>query len=93
MNPPGTIFPVHQVGYEGSTVTISCKSTKEPKWSKDGIPFTTFVTVFGNLVLTDIKDRDSGNYTCHGFLNKKSSSHFTVTSTLLVAGMYNNWLQ
>ena len=75
------IFPVHQVAPEGSTVTIQCDSPVNPKWFKDGEPFSS-TDRKGNILIRSVKLKDRGNYTCLGVFR---GNLFQVTSTLLVA--------
>ena len=85
MNELGTVFPSYHVTHEGTTVKISCYSQTEPKWTKKGFP-QHVLTLFGQIVLINVQQKDSGEYTCHGYINNRGTS-FNATSTLLVAGI------
>jgi len=83
----GTINPIIQLAYEGSSATFHCSSLTQPNWSKEGYPVKNATFILNLLLLTQVKETDSGEYTCEGTLNKKGKN-FTKVSTLLVGGEY-----
>ena len=82
---PGTVLPAYQLAYEGDNVLIRCFSETEPTWTKDG-KIHNFFSVLGTLTLTNVQEKDSGTYTCHGSLSISDDAMFTATYTLLVGG-------
>ena len=82
---PGTVLPAYQLAYEGDHVLSICFSEIEPSWSKDGKLLQLF-SVLGTLTLTNVQEKDSGIYTCHGTMTTHIDTIFTTTYTLLVGG-------
>ena len=81
----GTVLPAYQLAYEGDNLFIRCFSETEPTWTKDGKILQLF-SVLGSLALSNVKQKDSGIYTCNGSLSTSGDSMFTATYTLLVGG-------
>lgn len=82
----GSITPSHQVAYAGSSVQIICNSMKPLRWTKDGKELREDgLTVIQNneLLLINVAETHSGNYTCHGTGLKRSE---TQTSTEILVG-------
>ena len=81
----GTVLPTHQVEYKGNTATIFCFSLTKTKWTKNGKHISDSHSIKGVLLyIFYVKNRSSGNYTCHG--TKPDKSPFEATSELLVGG-------
>ena len=79
------IIPEHQVVYEGSIAHLYCITSTNPVWMKNGIPMV-LKTVSKSLTLVNVKEEDSGIYSCQGvYLNVIS---FSNTSLLLVASKF-----
>ncbi len=84
----GTVIPEHQVIYSGSCAVIQCISAREAKWTKHGktLDYLTFV---GILTISNVTERDSGQYVCHGVLDREGTQPFTRMASLFVACKFN----
>jgi len=77
------------VVYEGTHLSIICKSAKPPKWTKNGgaLPASLMVIAEATLIIMNAELQDSGRYSCHGSIDKLGKKKFVANSKLTVAGV------
>ena len=83
----GTIRPVYQVTFEGSTALIICTSKSNAHWTKDDNALPSRLQVNNNLMLQSVSHSDMGLYACHG--TYENDETFIADSKLLVGGTLN----
>ena len=84
----GKVFPVTQAVLEGSQAYIQCFSKSKTVWKKDGVIVKSRRIKVGKFLrISKTKLTDTGNWTCHGKVEKDHT--FKATSELLVGGSPN----
>ena len=88
MSQTGTVRPAIQLAYEGSPVSISCYSKSPIIWTKNGIVVAAHLVIINDLIINNVKQSDSGIYTCTGYIDMESKDWFSADSSLLVGSKF-----
>lgn len=86
----GTILPAYKIAYSNTNVSITCKSSGPTTWYKDGELDLRLDILGSDLVIRNISEDFTGDYTCKGSL--PNGDPFGVTATILVGGIFNDLL-
>ena len=63
-----------------------CSSKRLQKWSKDGNPVDSRKLIHGQIMISDIRQQDSGQYSCHG--QRENNDNFIAVSEITVGSEY-----
>ena len=83
----GTVYPVMQAAFVGSTVTVDCISFSEKDVSWYSPNKKEMEGSANILTITNIQIEDSGKYTCVGFLYP-DDMRFVATAEILVGSKF-----
>ena len=85
----GNIHPSHAGLYVGESVTLRCKSTVIPYWTKHYKPISKRHSILHyGLYLTNVTENDSGRYYCNG--TDATHENFSEYVVVLVGSMFSS---